>query len=279
MNGNQTFSFPRFGALIKKSWIEDWRSILLSGGSMLGLLTLTGILIAMAYHYEGQQAESYGTNMLHIEAMWFGFYIIVGALLFASRSFSTMATPQSSLSTLMVPASQFEKYLYRLILAIPVYFIVMFILVVVADWLRVIFVELYYNTSVRPINWSKLLLPDSEVYADVAISGSFFRVMARSFLVLLMAQSFFFLGAIVWPKHSMLKTFLSIVVIIFGYVLWAAWIMTTFENDGMSMNGLSWIDDKDTLISINNILCVIIAIFNYWLAYRRFRESEIINRW
>ncbi len=275
MNGNQTFSFPRFGALIKKSWIEDWRSLLLMAGTMLGGLTLIGILIAFSEYHEGMMLKHFANNMIHFEAIWFGICFIVGGMVFASRSFSSMLTPQSSLSTLMVPASQFEKYLYRFLLAVPVYFIMVFLFAVVADWLRVIFVDFNYGISVNSMDWSMVMFPSDD--ADDYYSGmKFTRSVCIGYL---MMQSFYFLGSIVWPKHSFVKTFLVVGLIFFGYVLWGAWIMTTFEVDGMMIPEPSWLKDRDDVIRLFDIISAVIIVFNYCLAFFRFRESETINRW
>lgn len=273
MNGNQTFSFPRFGALIRKSWIEDWRSLLLMAGTMLGALTLIGILIAWGEYYDGRQPETYATSMIHSETIWFGIAFIVGGMIFAARSFSSLQTPQSSLSSLMLPASQFEKYLYRFILAVPVYFIVAFLFAVVADWLRVVFVDLCYDVAVRPMSWGKVMFPPEDVdYIGMKFTPSIC-------IAYLMIQSFYFLGSIVWPKHSFVKTFLVVGLIFFGYILWGAWIMTTFEVDGMMIPEPSWLKDRDDVIRLFDIISAVIIVFNYCLAFFRFRESETINRW
>ena len=90
-------------------------------------------------------------------------------------------------------------------------------------------------------------------------------------------QSFFLLGSVIWPRNSLVKTFAAGVCIIIVYTLIAAALMKVFLPDNFYMANPG-IPNETMLTLISTGLCLF-ALFNWVLAYFRFKESEIINRW
>lgn len=270
---SQFFTFSRLSLLARKNLVEDWRSILLSCAGLFGLLVLIGILVSHFCYDEYVQPENYSTFCNYRFFMWVLIIMFgVGAYV-ASIAFRTMKTAPAALSTLMVPASQFEKYALRWLVAVPLFLLLLFVAAYIADWIRVGYASAYYEMEVRPLPWGNILF-------DPEAAGYFKGFTSMGLLIYLCIQSFFLLGAIVWSRHSMLKTFVSCGVLIFLYVGFGAWIFTTFQNDGAYFySGPEFFDNQDNMMTLIRIFLGLTTLLNYWLAYRRFRESEIINRW
>ncbi|KAB4204560.1 hypothetical protein GAQ04_14465, partial [Bacteroides uniformis] len=90
-------------------------------------------------------------------------------------------------------------------------------------------------------------------------------------------QSFFLLGSTVWPKNALIKTFAAGVCIFVSYILIAVLCLETIlpNNFFMTEPYINREASSDWLIFITSFF----ALFNWVLAYFRFKESEIINRW
>jgi hypothetical protein len=90
-------------------------------------------------------------------------------------------------------------------------------------------------------------------------------------------QSFFLLGSTVWPKNALIKTFAAGVCIFVSYILIAVLCLKAILPNNFFMTE-PYIDREASggwLIFITSFF----ALFNWVLAYFRFKESEIINRW
>ena len=173
----------------------------------------------------------------------------------------------------MLPASQFEKFLYRWIISVPLAFLLFFVCAVIADWLRVLFVDFYMGIEVRTIDWCKLIFHSAD-------AG--FNTDAASWIVLLiffMTQSFFLVGSVVWRRSHFVKTFFSMFVITLIYGRVAVWIYDLFHKEDLFYGAPPLLDNDKTVFWSAAILMTVISLFNYLLTYLRFRESEIINRW
>lgn len=92
-----------------------------------------------------------------------------------------------------------------------------------------------------------------------------------------MVQSFFFLGSVVWPKNALVKTFAAGISIMVVYTLFAITLGKAVLPDNFYMADSNFSDETArTLVTSFNFMLV---LFNWVIAYFRFKESEIINRW
>lgn len=273
---SQFFSFGRLTLLFQKKLAENWRTLLLSCAGLLAFLAVFGIIFANESYDEGLQPEFYSSHCAKLFTTFIIMVFFIAGAYVASISFGSMAGGAPTLGTLMAPASQFEKYLMRWLVAVPLFILLFFFFAFIADWIRVCYAELRFEIDVRPIPWLKLAFrPDDAGYFDGA--SDFVMMM------FVCMQSFFFLGAIVWPKRSMVKTFVTVAAVSFIYFWVMFWIVETFKPDSPCYYAVPAIreelDDPRIITGLADILLAIVALFNYWLTYRRFREAEIINRW
>ncbi len=276
MNTNQFFSFGRMSLLARKELQENWRQIALSWAGIFGLLVIISLLVARGSHYNGIQPEYYSSRSIENFLGWITVVFLICGAYVAAYSFKRMATPPGALSTLMTPASQFEKFAIKWLIAVPVYILIFFLIAYVADWIRVYSSYWMFDIEVRPVNVTKILFHQT---TDIGFVN---RLAYHSLLYFLAGQSFFLLGSIVWPKNSALKTFVCMIAICFIYVWIGIWFVSLLDiSDGdthLYYSGPEFLNDH-RLLYVADAFAIIVAVINYWLTYRRFREAETINRW
>lgn len=274
---NQIFSPGRFSHIAKKKLTEEWRQLLLSLLALLGVMVLAGICASSRAYYDGIAPHWFSQRSFEFELILFTLILFVSGTYVASVSFSRMSTPAGALSTLMVPASQFEKFMLRWLVAVPLFMLVFFCIAVVADWCRVWYAAVHYGLETRAMPWFDAIFHTKDV------GNGYFNSDSGPFMasIFVMVQSFFLLGSIVWPKRSMLKTFVTGGLVTLAYIWFGAWIVSISESEGQFWVGphIAWIYDADDAYCVMECVMLLVALFNYWLAFRRFRESEIINRW
>ncbi|WP_300503075.1 hypothetical protein [uncultured Duncaniella sp.] len=272
MSNNQTFSLSRMLLLCRRDLSERWRQHLVSIGTLLGILLVIAVMTAFNVS-RWNDPETCSYLMITYELPFFIVSLFFFGCLMASTAFKSMSTPAGALSTLMLPASQFEKFLYRWIISVPLAFLLFFVCAVIADWLRVLFVDFYMGIEVSTIDWGKLIFHSAD-------AG--FNTDAASWIVLLiffMTQSFFLVGSVVWRRSHFVKTFFSMFVITLIYGRVAVWIYDLFHKEDLFYGAPPLLDNDKTVFWSVAILMTVISLFNYLLTYLRFRESEIINRW
>ncbi|MCM1094554.1 MAG: hypothetical protein NC421_11430 [Lachnospiraceae bacterium] len=265
MKRSDSFSISRLGMLFKQDYIENYRQLFLSSGFIALLLSVIYILICSNSRYYADDS-AFNLNMKHYSIGWLLAVFIISGMIAGSSMFSSMRRSAGRLSSLMVPASQFEKFIERWIVAVPGYIIVFAIAAFVADLIRIGFCEWILERSTTAITLNDIF---DGIYPLP-------KKIATALLLFMFAQSFFVLGSIVWQKLAVVKTFWVLVAIGAFYAAVAGWIMYTFQNPELTYRSAGSMFDNDALIYTG---IAVATLFNYGTAYMRFRESEIINRW
>ena len=118
----------------------------------------------------------------------------------------------------------------------------------------------------RTMDWKED--PQSNIYF-------FPRSNIISVLIFFAVQSAFALGSVLFPKGSFVKTFVivAIICILFFLVVTGTSMIFTPEN-----NRPTPLTQEQFEIMISCIFSAIV-LFNYIMAYYRFKEMEVINRW
>jgi len=184
------FSPARFGRLFRKHTAEHGKAYLLSIGVLLGVLAL--FIGGNAYAQDapivpGQQAA------------YFGFFLIVGGLLFTSTVFANFGDKKQAISALMLPASHFEKYLVGWL-----YSFVLFTLTFVGCFYLVDGLVVHLdNWHGKPVQLLNLFSEEPKVY-PIFFAYAFLHAVA-------------IWGALFFEKLQLVKTafvfFLTIVVV------------------------------------------------------------------
>lgn len=261
----ESFSIDRMGHVMTKEIRENWRNLLMMLGVMLGTMTLAAILCAQSSINSTRDCDpAIGGEVVAFTLLFFAF----GAIS-ASMMFRNMNSKESRLATLMNPASQLEKYIARWLIFIPGFVAVYFLFGYVADFVRYIIYVGIIPTDIHPVELIRL----SDMFEPG--SNEEWNVVLMIFCII---QSFYALGSSVWPRNSLIKTFIALALIGIAYIFIGIWTADLMVDDEVR-TGRAFHCDNDISPLWLWVPTVIVCLINYTVAYFRFRESEIIERW
>lgn len=270
---NQTFDIDRFGryfAYLAKVGSRKYFSYMAAVFGVMLVIEIWQVVCGIYDYAYSRHAFDSGAE----DPMWateFSFFMIaffVVITLAGSMMFTDMGDKSVRLSALMVPASQLEKFVARLIVVLPVTMVLCFIGFEVVDLLRCLVAKVYY--------------PDTDRIHPIGFASDFFEaeVVRVYFGMLLGVQSIYVLGSIVWPKMSWLKTFAALFVLGSIYSLVSFVGATMLLKDGLhySFDHLEWARNLDwSIVFLTS--GIVLALINYTIAYKRLTEIELVQRW
>lgn len=268
------FSFPRFANYFKKVLVEDRKRLLQRIITVFGLLVVFGAIISDSCYQHYMEALKIGIVRSEIDPAidglmpLFVFGLFIGCALSASFIMEPMSSKTSRIYALMLPATSFEKYFVRWFIYTIGYLVVYYLLFLLVDVMRVCVFSVVYPE----IDIITFINPYAEIVAlrDDAPLGFIVSLY-------LLLQSIFVLGSSLWPKYAFLKTFTAYTILGMAFSAFFAGLMNLFDRPGNSyiMPELS----DDTLFLIATCGVMMVTLFFWWLAYKRFKEMEVVNRW
>lgn len=256
------FSFSRFVNVCRKDVAENWKTYVLRLAMWYGVL-------AVALVWNGYFVYKYGEEdsfrpFVFMFGLW-GF-----GMLSASFTMEKMKSKTGRLSTLMLPATPFEKFFSRWFVFTVVFLVAYLFAFRMADCTRALIYSAIYpeNTSVGVIPLSHLFENEAYNRSNPAFPG---MLIATYFFF----QSCFVLGSSIWPRNSFIKTMASGVGIFVSYFLIIGLVVKYVVSGHLS----AFPDiSQETVINILYVVAAAFTLLNWVLAYYRFKESEIINR-
>jgi hypothetical protein len=185
MQTNNVFDPGRFGHYFKKQLVGNYRLYFMSAVVLsVGLLVLLLFALSIMVSEAGGEIHTTSLYPFYIIGMYFT------AALFTSMAFNELGNKPQSIDFLLLPASQFEKFLSVLLLTTVVYQIVYHLAFFVAGALALSFI--------RPFTAFHIVNDLNEV--DRHLGWKHF--IAGSFII----QAVFLLGASWMHKFSYIKT-------------------------------------------------------------------------
>lgn len=247
-----------FSLTLKKEIIENRKTLLLGVGGIWGICILIGAFLG--YNVLGGDF----TEMIMLSIM----FAAVGCVV-ASMTFANMKTKESRIASILLPDTAFDKFLVRWIAVVPMLFLIMIAGFYLTEISRILVFKLsndgetIANCGVycRMLNpWFMMGFGESEISNGIRTS-----FIASYFF----SQSFYILGAILWPKLSFIKTFVA---------LWV--LQTIFSIVLIALRNI----DIDANIDVRQFLNLIAAaeimgaLIIYLLSYLRFRHSQVVYK-
>ena len=272
------FSGNRFGYLFKKELMEDMKK------NLMRCIVLFGIFLVL-FLFVG--FNSYNVNPYHVAtydklwdpmAVFFIFGIFIGACLSATYITEKMKNKTGKISVMMLPATSFEKFSVRWLTYCIGFLLVYFLAFELADCIRVLVLSNYFpkeTINSFPV-WR--VITTGEFRTDVNVSSKQRQIVSIVIAVFWAMQSFFVLGSTLWQKNSFLKTAVALFALCAGIGLVAYWSTMLFIPNDFYMAEPESISEETGLLMVS-IFFYAIALFNTVLAYFRYKEMEVINRW
>lgn len=255
-----------FGLTFSKYLRENSRSLLIK---MLGLLAVLVVLALWVGYVYNAEDWDYGPFQ-HFDRAHFselGFFMVILMFLAmsgASEVMGIMDTKEHRISTLMTPSSHLSKFVTAWIINVPVLVGVYVAFAYFADYVR----YLVYSPLSGTGNFVAPFTFETDNVSSDAIQAYF--------MVIIFLQSLFVLGGTVWSGKAFIKTAIALVALGMVYSALTSLGFSLTVVDGPYKNLA--IDNEPSMTTMW-IIDIAVSLGIYVLAYFRFKESEIINRW
>ncbi|MDE6326958.1 MAG: hypothetical protein K2L29_05905 [Duncaniella sp.] len=253
---SSTLNFRTLYLTLRKDIAYNRRKILIFSVSILSVITITDIIFTVSNAYAGTNTafEQFGCLIL-----------LAAATILPSLSFHELAKKPSASRFLTLPASDIEKFASRWILTVPGSILLLITISLVGDTLSAIIVRLLCDIS-GDIDSGLLHYCTS---ADIMTREEKLCYIA----VMLALQSFFFLGALLWPRLSWAKTSgcLMDILIVYTIVLLVPVLAISGEN-------ATYPAYLNIGLETVTAICFCITPVNYIISFFRLKEAEVINR-
>lgn len=271
------FSPARFWNLCHRELIQDWKKNLMRFIIMYSIL-LVALIWAMYLEADG---ETYFHDRFSRLAMviW-AWGIMVGGIINASYITEQLKTKTARLAALQLPATPFEKFFSRWFLFTMAFIGLYFIAFYLADFTRYLIGLVCYPKAeeMATLSFFKYFLKTGEEYGWTLFnSGSH---LAVCMVIYFFVQSLYVLGATLWPKLALVKTTvaLQLLATLFGLTGYMVASLVIPESFYIPRNHILDLSDAD-ITTLFTVGLVFFTLFNWTLAYFRFKEMEIVNRW
>ncbi|MDE5880319.1 MAG: hypothetical protein K2J78_08605 [Muribaculaceae bacterium] len=253
-----------FALLVKKELVDNRKPL------VLGLIGIWATYILLGAFL------GYVKTMVPVELFLFCFFGGMILTIGASLAFNNMKSKEGRINTIMLPVPVHQKFIVRWLATVPLLLIVVLIGCLLGDWARIV----VYKLMLRFSDYSPAY--DSYYVDTTAISFIITNyvqereaigiMLISGFWGVVCSQAIYFLGSVVWPKLSFIKTWAAMQVlgVIFAMVFVPFLINIKFDFAfDLSYAGLLW---------IINIVGLLFCIGIYWLSYERFKRSQVIYK-
>ncbi|MFC0184383.1 hypothetical protein SAMN04515674_102100 [Pseudarcicella hirudinis] len=197
---NNLLDFNRLGLLIKKQWIEQRKTYLISAGALVAIL---GIMFFFTLFFSRNVTLEGQTFQMFLFIISF----MISGTINTSRMLKSLSERTESISFLLLPASHLEKFLCSMFYSIFVYGIVFLMAFYLVDFVAVTIYNFQNHANVSLINF--LGGPSS--------SG---KVFLKGLSLALLIHAFGLWGSVFFKNRTFIKTmFLGFVAaVVFGLI-------------------------------------------------------------
>lgn len=268
METNQVFDLQRFESEIRRVVLSRRRTVLLQALIVVSLIILGMLYIQyLALNRIAYQKEYIDimmrTSVLTSEMVYILSVTVILGCIAGSLLFMGIGSKGVRCEILTTPTSMFEKYLAQWLLYIPGFFVVVILSVVAGDCVRVVLFSIKAPEGVSIYSLLTLMRDDSD---------DFIRMIQIAACYYFVFSSLFVLGALVWSRNCFLKTFSVIVATGIALFVWTVAWHETFNSDLHKFYDIIPGSKAWWAVAIS----LLFALFNWWLAYRRFKETDIM---
>lgn len=277
------FNFERFGLVFKRDVIENWRKDLRTYiGMFLGFF-LTMLIFhpenVIFSHVETGERSELTTAFMVPLALVAVLYVFLGL----SGMFSNLSHKQSRISFFMLPASNLEKYLVRLLRSSILTWIVIFICLVLADlasW------AIHFAFGANPSLLLPRFFPALQEFRVFYVAIANQAIDANTPVVLfyinhitsaLAWMGTYILGAAVFRKQPFILTSLCVFAVTTMMTLGMFFVGAHFFTEEQLKNGILNMERNMTFyFYFTLIFNTLWTVFCFWITYRMFKNANVI---
>ena len=274
MNTNRYFSFSRLGLVMKRDFMENWKTNLYR---FLG--PYAAFLLVM--WFSSMNMTNFNEFSDIVSGTFFS-VLFFGGSFTASHVLETMNTQQKRISFLMLPATSFEKFLARFLYVTLGFVVLSTIALLLAEVTRFLLLPLFdlpdtFKQSTLPGVWQAIMN-----VRTFNFNGSGIMESVVGWLFLIWIHSFFLLGGCRWYKNAFWKT-LGLIILVNFFFIFVLVNLVELLDEGVMEEILLWCEANFSWVTVTGILSFAIVMFvllillNWWLSYRCFTRSQVIK--
>lgn len=252
---NQIFNFSRFFHYARYQTSMNRRSMLLTvGGASVALFLFLLFFMRTTLRWD----QHHWPPLFMISA-------IIGGLLFIGNSFGYLRKKESTLNTLMLPASVYEKYIYEYMGKVVLY--------------TVLYPILFYIVSIPVVALAEFIRPE-RIYASFSFDPIFSPKNKTPYMVTawvyFFASSLIFAGATAFKKYPLVKSLVFVGAI---FLIGFSYVYLSFQklhlNNGMQYLAETFIGESDTALIWLYWILGISAITSLVYGFFKLKEKEV----
>lgn len=275
----KNFNITRFGHLLKLDLNQYGKTYLsFTGGCLIAHFIVQFLVFKIANVAAGPVVRGSEIEALVISS--FTAFCITSSLLLligASLLWNNLKTKELRIAYFMIPATNTEKYLSRLLLCTVGVFVLNLLAFFVADLLRLLFfitADLNINQGYAAyfsfiVNNSAQFMQGVNMFIDEAGYAWLFSMAISA----LSYPAWFLFGSAIFRTYAFVKTWLLIMCIstvTFALFNGSIMLMTITTTDSMK--------DLNTIIWAQNALNFTLSVVFIWLSYYLFKRMTVIPR-
>lgn len=278
---NKVLDFHRLAMVLRWDALSNWKKYV---RNTLGLaFVFSFICICFQFNWRSNGYVTYhDVKDLYLGNVS-GLFMFISFIIFffcGSRIFINMKTKASRSLFLMLPATNMEKFISRLL-----YTVVGTSLMIFASWMIADIIQFVFSLFLTPgmqgslvgTVFEELFLKDNFdsshfiVRNGTSVLGQTFPVGMFLLSLTIFNHSFFTLGGTIFRKSATLLTICSSFILMFLMALISSFVdddVLVHFVQSMQPNTFGW-------LMVNVFL--LLSVFNYWASYKLFTHMQIIN--
>ena len=263
-----TFSLTRLGLLLKREYSVNWKQHVYRLLAIYGTFLVTLFMTMLTNDPYTPSAQT-----IHRFSSIVGFVCGVVSMVYLAQMMKPMETKTSRINYLMLPATNAEKFVSRLLMAIVGFWITAIVALAFATASRYIFMPfMYVNPDLyHPIFgnvMAELFDFSCQIHDIKGIIMSDFEVGMFIVMLVIWGYTIYMLGGNIWYKNAFIKTVAAMTVItILGNIV----LISLISAFGITK------EDFTILLNTATGVFTVLTIVNIWLSYRLFRRAQVIR--
>ena len=263
-----TFSLTRLGLLLKREYSVNWKQ------HVYRLLAIYGtFLVTLFMTMLTNDPYTPSALTIHHFTEIVAFVCGVVSMVYLSQMMKPMETKTSRINYLMLPATNAEKFVSRLLMATIGFWITAIVALAFATASRYIFMPfMYVNPDLyHPIFgnvMAELFDFSCQIHDIKGIIMSNFEVGMFVVILVIWGYTIYMLGGNIWYKNAFIKTVAAMnVITILGNIV----LISLISAFGITKENFT------ILLNTATGVFTVLAIVNIWLSYRLFRRAQVIR--
>ena len=275
---NQTFSWSRFTAALRKELVENKRTILFTVISTYALLTM---LMIIGNLMSGLSEDAYeGALEIHLPQIIVASVMSMFVCVTASLAFKNLKTKTGRINMLCSPVSTLEKFLVNVLIYVVGAIVAYLACAQLADLTR--FAALWFFRSESffvpgPMNFLNALTELGTQAYEESLVTSPIPMGPWMWLSLIAGAGEFLLGSVLWPRLSLLKTIVAIYAIQTCFFIIAAPLFYFFgDMEKLGELAFGFLTGGTFSIAMA-IWYVTLSVLAFGLAWYLFKHKDVIS--